>query len=242
MKDALGRPRTPANTPGSRKGLAPPNAGRKFPAEPLDHDEMSRLLDAALHPGTPDPRSSAPWATTSAPRNHALLTVLWRTGLRLGEALALMPRDVDLTKRTISVEKSKTAAGVRTVGLDDIAAESLERWLEVRAGLGVNGSCPVFCTVLHGAGRPIAPSTWQGTIKAIARRAGIVKHRVHSHGLRHTFAAEVVSEGESLPVISKMLGHKNAAITLHYVDNTLSRSKAVEAMQRRGTVVAGRSI
>jgi integrase len=226
--DALGRSLTAANRPGSRKGKAPPNAGRKLPGEVLTPEEMRRLLAAALSPG--GRQKPAP----ADVRNHALLAVLWRCGLRSGEARALMPCDVSLAARTIYVPKSKTAAGLRTVGVDDLAADALERWLRVRAALGVGEASPVFCTVLHGApGRPLSASFLPEAIKRIARQAGIAK-RVHAHGLRHTYAAEVVREGVPLPVISRMLGHADSQITHRYIDHTLSRTEVIEAMQQRG--------
>ena len=221
--DSLGRPRTAANRPGVRSGQRPPNAGRRLPGEVLTADEMRRLLDVTLRPGS-----------AAAIRNHALFTVLWRCGLRSGEARALMPSDLNLAARTLSVPKSKTPAGLRTVGLDEIAAESLERWTRRRPTLGLSGLHPLFCTVIHGEpGRPLGASFLPEAIKRAARQAGIAK-RVHAHGLRHTFAAEVVREGHALPVISRMLGHAGSQITHRYIDHTLGRSEATEAMQQRG--------
>ena len=228
--DALGRPLTAANRRGVRKGQRPPNFGRTFRAEVLSTDEMHRLLDAALHPSN----AGGNYVPPSATRNHAILTVLWRAGLRSGEMRALFPRDVNLPARTITVNKSKTAAGLRMVGIDEVAAESLERWLSVRAGLGVGNSSPVFCTVMHGEpGRPLGPGFLPDAIKSMARQAGIEK-RVHAHGLRHTYASEVIREGHALPVVSRMLGHAGTAITHTYIDHTFSAGEAVDAMKRRG--------
>jgi integrase len=230
MQDALGRPLTAANTPGRGSGQRPANYGRKFPGETLTADEMRRLLDAALHPSN----ARGSYEPPSATRNHALLTLLWRCGLRSGEARALMPRNVNLPARTIYVPKSKTPAGLRTVGVDDMAAESLERWLSVRGELGIGDTSPVFCTTLHGMpGRPLGESFLPEAIKRCARQAGIAK-RAHAHGLRHTYASEVVREGVALPVVSRMLGHADTQITHRYLDHTLSPLEAIEAMQRRG--------
>ena len=223
-KDVLGRALTPRNRPGAQKGQAPPNKGRKFPGEVFTTEEIDRLLDAAENNG---------YCPIVGQRNRALIVVLWRCGLRLSEALALMPRDVNLPARVIKILKSKTAAGVRTVGVDDITAEALERWFLARKERGIGDTSPVFCTIIHGAGRRMATTTWQGTIKDIARRAGIDK-RVHSHGLRHTFASESIREEISLPVVSRMLGHADTQITHRYLNHTLSPIEAVEAMQRRG--------
>ena len=176
MQDVLGRPLTAANTPGARKGEAPHNKGRKLAGEVLTADEIGRLLDAALHPVCGTAGRDYGYVPPSAPRNHALLTVMWRGGLRVGEARALMPRDIDLPARVLKVPKSKTPAGLRTVGIDDIAAESLTRWLSVRAELDIGDGSPVFCTTLGGCnyepGRPLNAGFPPEMIKRCARQAG----------------------------------------------------------------------
>jgi integrase len=234
--DAIGRPLNAANTPGAHKGRPAPNKGRKFPGEVLTADEMEQLLDAALHPASRAATNG--WAPPSAARNHAIMTVLWRCGLRSGELRALYPHDVNLPARTIRVPKSKTPAGLRTVGIDDIAAESLERWLSVRAELGVGDGSPVFCTTLHGQpGRPLGGGSLPDIIKRAAKQAGIAK-RVHAHGLRHTFATEALRENIALPVVSRMLGHADTQITHRYIDHTLSPLEAIDVMQRRAPAAA----
>jgi site-specific recombinase XerD len=210
------------------KGKKPPNAGRKFPAELFTPDEMERLLSAALTchnmRGVPE-------------RNHAMLIVLWRCGLRCGEALALMPRHVNLADGTIQVPKSKTPSGLRTVGVEMTARESLERWLTIRTKLGIGDDSPVFCTLQQGSvvgnrGKPLRASQWRETIKKLAKRAGITK-RVSSHSLRHQFASETIRENVPLPVLSQMLGHKNTLITHRYISHTLASSEAIDAMRTR---------
>jgi hypothetical protein len=87
-------------------------------------------------------------------RNRALIVVLYRGGLRLGEALALRPKDVELAAGTITILHGKGDRS-RTVGLDPGAAAVLERWLERRRALGIGGRAPLFCTL---AGRALKPS------------------------------------------------------------------------------------
>jgi len=64
-------------------------------------------------------------------RNRALIAVLWRSGLRVGEALALELRDVDLAAGTLRVRHGKGDRS-RTVGLDEHSAAQLARWIDRR--------------------------------------------------------------------------------------------------------------
>jgi site-specific recombinase XerD len=160
-------------------------------------------------------------------RNRALITVLYRGGLRLGEALALMPKDVDPDAGTVVVLHGKGDRR-RTVGLDPGAMAILLRWVEKRRSMGLTGRQPLFCTL---QGRPLHPSYVRTTLHRLGEKAGIEK-RVHPHGLRHTLAYELMWEGVPAPVIQKQLGHTSLATTQRYLDH-LAPKDLVEAMQWR---------
>src|SRR4051812_46875445 len=102
-----------------RVGKHPPNYGLTYPAEVLTPEEVLRLIAACARRGP------------SGLRNRALIVVLWRGGLRIAEALALYPKDVDLTAGTITVLHGKGNKR-RTVGIDPAALAIIERWLECR--------------------------------------------------------------------------------------------------------------
>jgi integrase len=216
-----GRDRAPVTVPGYRKGQHPPNYGRRFPAEVLTPAEISRLIDACGRRGP------------SGMRNRALIVVLWRGGLRCAEALALGLRDVDRQAGTLTVRHGKGDRR-RVVGMDPPAFAVLERWLDLRARIGVPKGAPVFCTITHdggGLGRPLGAAYWREAIKRLGVKAGIDK-RVHSHGLRHTHAVELLMEGVPIEVIRRQLGHRSLGVTQRYLDH-LMPADVVEAMQKR---------
>ena len=68
-------------------------------------------------------------------------------------------------------------------------------------------------------------------VPRLARKAGILK-RVHAHGLRHTHAAELRSEGLDIGIISKQLGHSSIATTARYLDHIVPVA-VIAAMQNR---------
>jgi len=145
-------------------------------------------------------------------RNRALIAVLWRCGLRVAEALALELRDLNLEASTIRVRHGKGDKS-RTVGVDEQTAALLQRWLDRRRALSPGARAPIFCT-LHG-GR-LDGSYVRRLLPRLARRAG-VQRRVHAHGLRHTYAAELAREKTPINVIRDALGHSTLAVTDRYL-------------------------
>jgi len=191
------------------------NKGIKLPPEPLTADEVRSLLAAASN--------RAPTGI----RNRALIVVLWRAGLRISEALALMPRDVDLEAGTLHVRHGKGDRS-RKVGIDQDAAAVLARWMDRRKALGVNGRRHVFCTL---SGAPVHPNYVRSMLSRLAARAGIEK-RVHPHGLRHTMAVELLQEGLDVGAISKQLGHASISTTARYLDH-IAPERVIQAMRNR---------
>ncbi len=193
----------------------PWNKGRKLPAEILTPDEVRALLHACS--------KRAPTGI----RNRALIALLYRGQLRIAEALALKPKDLDRQSGTVRVLHGK-GNRARTVGLDDGAMAVIELWLARRSVLGMTGRQPLFCTL---GGKPLKASYCRSLFARLARRAGIDK-RVHPHGLRHTGAAELRAEGQDIGVISKQLGHSSIATTARYLDH-IQPAAVIEAMRKR---------
>jgi site-specific recombinase XerD len=173
--------------------------GRKFPPEVLTTQEILGLLDEC---GT----------SRTGTRNRALLVLMWRTGLRLDEALSLEPKDVSGNEVRVLHGKGDKS---RTVGIDDGAVREVDRWLERRDELHVTRGTTLFCTL---KGAKLKPSYVRDMMKRLAERAEIHK-RVHPHGLRHTHAYELMMEGVPVNIIMRQLGHANIATTSRYLDH-----------------------
>jgi site-specific recombinase XerD len=210
--------RSPIVQPGYRKGQRPGNYGQTFPPEPLTKDEIERLL---RHLGR----------GPCGQRNRALVVLLWRAGLRISEALAIYPKDIDRVNGTVTVLRGKGGKR-RQVAIDSYAVAILDRWLVARAELGITGREPVFCCVdIRTRGKVMYSSYVRDMLKHRAAEAGIEK-RVHPHGLRHTMAFELLMEGQPLGVIRAQLGHSQLATTLRYCDH-LAPAAAIKAMHGR---------
>jgi integrase/recombinase XerD len=134
-------------------------------------------------------------------RNRALIAMMYRVGLRPGEALALRVDDVDLVQGLVRIPARKGGAG-RVTGIDGQTLELVQRWLARRERLGVANDDYLLCTL---AGEELKAAYVRELLPRLARRAGIVK-RVHPLGLRYACAAEMSAEGLSTALIETHLG------------------------------------
>ena len=193
---------------------------RKRPIEPLTPEEVGALIQAASNRGP------------AGIRNRALIAVLYFAGLRLAEALALEPRDIDLKGGEINVRRGK-GGKQRLAGLNAEAQAHLSRWMDTRRKLGISGRRPVFVTFSRVNGkrriRPISSRYVQTMLKRLAGRAGIAK-RVHPHGLRHSHSVHLLRRGVSLPAIQRQLGHSSLATTGNYLEG-IGAGEHVEAIR-----------
>ena len=188
------------------------NAGRKFPPEVLSTAEVEALIAGCSH--------TAPTGI----RNRALIWLLYRSGLRVSEALDLRPADADLARHALRVLHGKGDKAT-TRGFHPAATDALARWLDTRKSLGIRGA-PLFCTLKGG---PVSDRYVRNLLHRLATQAGIDK-RVHPHGLRHTYAAELEDAGLTVSEISKLLGHSSAAVTARYLDH-LTNDRAIAALE-----------
>ncbi|MFA6046982.1 MAG: tyrosine-type recombinase/integrase, partial [Phycisphaerales bacterium] len=163
---------------------APPtNKGRTFPAHPLTKAEVRALLAAI------------PSRNPNGLRLRALVATLYGSAVRVSEALALMPSDVD--DATVRVRDGK-GGRARTVGLDDTCADVLGRWLDRRPALGLTGRHPIFaCYSVGSVGNPMDSREVRRALARAGEKAGIAK-RVHPHGLRHSLAFQLANDGVPL--------------------------------------------
>ena len=179
--------------------MEPYNRGRRFPAEVYERDQVDALMRAC----------STRYPTGI--RNRALIALMYRGGLRLSEALALRPSDIDWKRGIVHIRHGKGDES-RRQPIDVSALDVVERWRQRRAGLGVKRA-PLFCTL---EGKPLSASYVRTLLPRLARKAGI-DGRVHAHGFRHTYASELARDGFSLLEIQALLGHKRASTTDRYL-------------------------
>jgi site-specific recombinase XerD len=215
LLDAAGRPRSPAAMPGYHRGRVARNKGRRYPADPPTVEEIVAVMRCAGE-------------GAHGLRARALVVLLWRTGLRISEALALAESDLDVATGGVLVRRGKGGKR-RQVGMDRWGWQQIKPWLEDRVSLPVGA---LLC-VIDGptAGRPWSASAARTTLRDLAADAG-VRRRVAPHQLRHAHAVEMALEGVALNVIQRQLGHANLGVTSIYLQG-IDHSEVINAVYAR---------
>ena len=137
-------------------------------------------------------------------RDSAMLEVLYSTGMRVGELVALDRTDISLPDKTIFIRQGKRGKS-RIVPMGDVAVESLRRLV----ALGAGASPAVFCA----RGQRISTRTVQRRLLYWMGRAGTY---ATPHMLRHSCASHLLQSSSDLRAVQEILGHSTLATTQIY--------------------------
>jgi len=146
-------------------------------------------------------------------RDKAMILVLLRTGMRIGELLSTRLQDVHLKERRIEIfEAHKNRVG-RVVYLSDDARDALSDWLEKRKKKSQ--------FVFYGYGnKPLSyPAARMVFVKHL-EKAGLSHKGYTLHCLRHTNASELLNAGMPLECLKELLGHSTVEMTRRYAKLT----------------------
>lgn len=197
-----------------------PRTPEVTPVAFLSELELERLLAA------PD------ITTPTGLRDRAILEVLFSTGLRLAELVALDRERIDPLLQSLpadaTFELSVTGKGkrTRTVFFSPRAAAALSAYLKTRSDL-----CEALFVAdpaSHSRSDRLSRRSVQALIGRVAIRAGITK-TVTPHTLRHSYATTLLSRGADLRAVQEMLGHKSVATTQIYTHVTNKRLRDIHA-------------
>jgi len=199
--------RTGACAADPSQGLPAPRAPRRLP-RPLAVDDCALLLD-----GGPAP---------AAPRDLAVLEVLYGAGLRVAELCGLDVADADLSRGELRVLGKGRRQ--RVVPLPSAARAALARYVEdARAGAAPGE--PLFVVRPPAPGRPARRLGPREVRRLLRRRALVagVPGRVHPHRLRHSYATHLLDMGADLREIQELLGHRSLSTTQKYTEVSADR-------------------
>jgi site-specific recombinase XerC len=170
----------------------------KRPTDPVSREDVQALL------------AIIPTRTTTGKRNRAIVRLLWESGVRIAEALALKPGDVDLDRMELRVRKGK-GGKYRTAYFSADAKALIAVWIERRNAMGIDDKKTLFCT--H-AGKRINPAYIRSWMARLSVRMG---KRIHAHGFRAGFALNMARQSVPVLDISKAMGHTNTTTTAVYL-------------------------
>ncbi|WP_018263352.1 tyrosine-type recombinase/integrase [Methylobacterium sp. WSM2598] len=191
-------------------GYLPFNVGAVLKAPPVKTTLAERILDeAAVH---------RMLALEPAPRNRALLTLLYGGGLRISEIAGLRGRDLaprdEAGQVTVYGKGGKTRVVLLSTGTWRLLAD-------LRGAAGPDD--PVFRS--RKGGGPLDASAVHRVVKAAAVRAGL-SAEVSAHWLRHAHASHALDRGAPVHLVQATLGHASVATTGRYLHARPSDSSA----------------
>lgn len=159
-------------------------------------------------------------------RDRAMLELLYATGLRVSELVALRLYEVSLPDQVLRVTGKGNKE--RLVPFGDVAADWLRRYLtEARpALLAGRRSDDLFVTERHG--QAMTRVMFWMLVKRYARAAGIAVP-LSPHTLRHAFATHLLNHGADLRAVQLLLGHADISTTTIYTHVARERLKALHA-------------
>ena len=187
----------------------PKSSQTKIPVRALTVDEQKKLLEVLK--------------SEDIHYSEIMLLSMF-TGMRIGECCALMVEDINLTNKTITVNKTvargkngrnvlnetKTTAGTRTLHVNDTVADFL------RTIIGEKESGLLFLSRNHNL---VATNQVNYSYAKVLKAHGIVDSSIYGkvdlHSLRHTYATRCIESGMPAKVLQKILGHADINITLN---------------------------
>jgi site-specific recombinase XerD len=156
-------------------------------------------------------------------RNAAILALMARAGLRVGEVVRLERGDIELGARSGWAVVTGKGNKTRRVPLSGLVCRALSVYLAVRPAFGT----PVL--FVSRSGLPLSARDVRRVVTRLAKRAGIDK-KVTPHVLRHTFATHALEKGADVATVAVILGHESIATTSRYLHP--SEARLVEAVER----------
>lgn len=186
-----------------------PTAGMRIPCfkqripQVLDIEAIERLLRP--------PKT----AKFTALRDHAMLELMYATGMRVSELVSLKLGQLDLKGYWVRVIGKGSKE--RLVPFGRRAAEALERYLAAKAARFPGAPATVFLNSKGSGAITRGGFAWK--LSDCARRAGF-SSRLSPHQLRHSCATHMLEGGADVRIIQKMLGHSSISTTQRYAHVT----------------------
>ena len=191
--------------------LRTPKTDKNLPVIVRENDIVSLMEEPIKNPITNE---------IEGERDHAILEMLYATGLRLSELLSINICDIDNKSKLVKVMGK--GGKERIVPIGKVALNSIESYLK-KLGKSIRSSYedPLF---VNKKGKRLPKRTLQRRIKKyleVTMGGGTV------HTLRHTFATHLVNSGADILTVKELLGHSSLSSTQHYTRLNLEKIKKV---------------
>lgn len=203
--------RTEAIERSPAEGVRGLRSGRRLPAF-LFEEEMSRVVEL-------------PVTDFTSGRDRLILELLYSTGCRISELVAIDLEAIDFKQSRIVVQGKGRKD--RNVFFGDSAREALEWYLPYRsARLRDRGIRREKALIINAYGRRITQRGVAGIVEQRVLESGVAKH-VSPHAFRHSFATHILDRGADIRVVQELLGHSSLSTTQIYTHVGLGALKRV---------------
>jgi integrase/recombinase XerD len=192
--------------------LDSPKVRKRLP-KAISQQDLERLLNEPAREQSP-----------KALRDHALLEVLYATGLRVTELVSLDVDDINLASAVLRIVRAKDKRE-RIVPIHERALEPLSEYMN-RGRIQLLRDPEEQALFLNHRGHRLTRQGLWLIVKHYVREVGI-REEVTPHTLRHTFAANLVNKKADLEYVQEILGHANISTTQVYTQ--VGKDQAEEA-------------
>ena len=177
-------------------GVKTPKAAKKLPGV-LDVDQINQLLNI---------KSTEPISL----RDKAIMELLYSSGLRLAELVALNPIDLNIQDKSLTVIGKGNKKRMLPIGSKAINA--IKAWIKVRSQIAAPDEEALF---VGNRGNRLSRRSIQSRINHWAKKNGLAQD-VYPHLLRHSFATHLLEASGDLRAVQELLGHKDISTTQVY--------------------------
>jgi integrase/recombinase XerD len=195
-----------------------PKRGRSLP-KVLSIQQVDDLLAQARNGVKAEAKSER----LRAARMNCLLEVLYATGLRVSELVALPEATARRDQRMLVIRGK--GGRERLVPLNDQAKRTMTDYLAMRADAKLDKSKWLFPS--FGESGHLSRQHFARELKALANAAGLKASQVSPHVLRHAFASHLLQNGADLRVVQTLLGHADISTTQIYTHVLEERLKSL---------------
>jgi len=186
--------------------IKPPKVQKKTP-QIIKSDLVNQLL---LQPDT---------STRKGIRDLAMLELLYATGIKVSELIAMKTSDINLSSRFITCGEPRE----RNIPFGKSAKLALAAYLEIREE-SFNKKHNDFL-FLNASGEPLTRQGLWKILKAYAKKLGM--EEINPNSIRHSFAAHLLENGADLSSVQEFLGHSDITTTQLYLTHSFKNSREV---------------